>query len=211
MKALIITGGECAPNVKIPDHDFCVAADCGFVKAVTHGIFPDIIVGDFDSVDGMPDEYIDPKTGKSSDIFRHPAKKNETDTMLAVDYAVEFGATELYIIGGLGGRADHTMSNVFLLESLAEVEIPAILTDGMSELRVVCEHETVHIPHGEYKYFSTLALDNCVISVTGCAYPLKRKELHRSYAYAVSNETLEGGADVTCHTGKLLLIRSEKL
>ncbi|MBE6707873.1 MAG: thiamine diphosphokinase [Ruminococcaceae bacterium] len=212
MRAVIFTGGECATGVRIPHHELCVAADSGFIMAKKLGVFPDLIVGDFDSIgDSMPVEYIDAATGRMSEIIRHPAQKNETDTMLAAYIAIERGAAELYIIGGLSGRADHTLSNVFLLEALSDRGISVIYTDGANELRVIRDGEAVHIPHGEYRYFSTLALDECVISAEGCAYPLDRSTLTRADAYAVSNETLACGATVTCHEGKLLLIRSEKL
>ena len=130
--------------------------------------------------------------------------------MLAASYAVEKGATELCIIGGLGGRADHTMSNVFLLEKLYCDGVRAVLTDGESELRVIGEGDRAVIPFGEYRYFSTLALDEAELSVTGCAYPLCHSILTRAEAYAVSNEPLQGGAVVECHRGLLLLIRSER-
>ena len=212
MRAVIFTGGTCASVVTVPEHDICIAADSGFHMAKKLCVFPDLIVGDFDSIgDSMPEEHIDTSTGRRSEIIRHPTQKNETDTMLAADVAVERGATELYIIGGLSGRADHTLSNVFLLEALSDRGVGAIYTDGANELRVVREGECAYIPHGEYKYFSTLALDECVISAEGCAYPLDISKLTRSNAYAVSNETLPCGATVTCHKGKLLLIRSEKL
>ena len=212
MRAVIFTGGVCASDVTIPGYDICIAADSGFHKARQQNVFPDLIVGDFDSIgDEMPVEYTDESTGRRSEIIRHPVQKNETDTMLAVQIAIERGATELYIIGGLGGRADHTLSNVFLLESIADMGVSVVYTDGANELRVVTGGECVYIPHGEYRYFSTLALDECVISAVGCAYPLDRSTLTRANAYAVSNETLPGGATVTCHEGKLLLVRSEKL
>lgn len=212
MRAVIFTGGTCASEVTVPEHELCIAADSGFHMAKKLGVFPDLIVGDFDSIgDSMPEEYTDTITGRRSEIIRHPTHKNETDTMLAADVAVERGATELYIIGGLSGRADHTLSNVFLLETLSERGVSVIYTDGANELRVVCEGERVHIPHGEYRYFSTLTFDECVISAEGCAYPLDTSTLTRANAYAVSNETLPCGAAVTCHKGKLLLIRSEKL
>lgn len=211
MRALIITGGECAAEVHIPCHDMCVAADSGLIRAKDLGVFPHYIIGDFDSLGSVPTEYTDPDTGRKSEIFRYPVQKNETDTMLAADFAIEHGATELYVIGGLGGRADHTLSNVFLLEALANRGVPVIYTDGANEIHVIREGECADIPHGEYKYFSTLALDECVISVEGCAYPLDHSTLTRQNAYAVSNEALPCGATVTCHKGKLLIVRSEKL
>ena len=103
------------------------------------------------------------------------------------------------------------MSNVFLLEKLYDDGVRAILTDGESELRVMGEGDSAVLPYGEYKYFSTLALDETEVSVSGCAYPLVRATLTRADAYAVSNEPLEGGAAVECHKGKLLLIRSERM
>ncbi|MBQ7827758.1 MAG: thiamine diphosphokinase [Clostridia bacterium] len=211
MRVLIITGGDCASDVFLPEHELCIAADSGFDTAKRLGVFPDIIIGDFDSVAEFPTEYADSVSGRKSEIIKHPAQKNETDTMLAASFAVERGGTELYIIGGLGGRADHTMSNVFLLEKLKSDGVPAVLTDGDSELRVIVGGEETTLPHGEYKYFSTLALDETVISVTGCAYPLDHSTLTRAEAYAVSNEPLSCGATVTCHSGTLLLVRSERL
>lgn len=211
MRALIITGGECAKRMTVPEHDMCIAADSGFLRAKELGVFPHYIIGDFDSLGTVPTEYTDSVTGRKSEIIRHPTQKNETDTMLAAEFAIEHGATELYIIGGLSGRADHTLSNVFLLEALSDRGVPVIYTDGANELRVIGEGESAQLPHGEYKYFSTLALDECVISVMGCAYPLYRSTLTRANAYAVSNETLPCGATVTCHKGKLLIVRSEKI
>jgi len=211
MRVLVITGGECSRDVTLPEYELCIAADSGFDLARRLGVFPHMIVGDFDSVSEKPSEYTDPATGRKSEIVTHPAQKNETDTMLAASYAAERGATEVCIVGGLGGRADHTMSNVFLLEKLYKDGVRAILTDGESELRVIGEGDSAVLPRGEYKYFSTLALDEAEVSVSGCAYPLSHSVLKRADAYAVSNEPLECGATVECHRGLLLLIRSERL
>lgn len=211
MKALIITGGCCADAVTVPEHQICIAADSGLLRAEKLGVFPHYIIGDFDSLGAVPEEYEDMATGRRSEIIRHPTQKNETDTMLAAYFAIEKGADELYIIGGLGGRADHTLSNVFLLEALCARGVSAVYTDGENELRVVREGESARIAYGEYRYFSTLALDECVISVMGCAYPVDNITLTRANAYAVSNEALPCGADVICHEGKLLLVRSERL
>lgn len=212
MRALIITGGECSGNITAPQHDICIAADCGYLLAQRLGVFPNYIVGDFDSLDGYATEsFIDEKTGGRCEIIRHSPHKNETDTMLAVSFAEKLGAVEIYIIGGLGGRADHALSNVFLLERLAADGIPAVLTDGNSELSVISEGETMAVPHGEYRYFSTLALDRAVISITGCAYPLDHSILLRREAYAVSNEPLPEGAEIVCHEGRIIIVKSEKL
>ena len=212
MMALIITGGECSVNITVPRYDICIAADCGYLLAQRLGVFPNYIVGDFDSLNGnMTERFNHAKADGRCEIVRHSPHKNETDTMLAVSYAEKLGASDIYILGGLGGRADHSLSNIFLLERLAADGIPAILTDGNSEISVVSEGETTVVPFGEYRYFSTLALDRAVISITGCAYPLDHSILMRREAYAVSNEPLPEGAKIVCHEGRIIFVRSEKL
>lgn len=84
-------------------YSFVIACDRGYHHAVRMGVLPDLLVSDFDSFDGEVDERVR--------IERHPTAKNDTDTMLAVKYALEHGYQKIDIICGLGGRADHTFAN----------------------------------------------------------------------------------------------------
>lgn len=204
LKALILTGGNCAADVRIPDYDICIAADCGIELSDRLGIVPDLSVGDFDSADTK-------RHAPKGEVIRHPAHKNQTDTMLAVDLAVERGCDNLYILGGLGGREDHSISNIFFIEALAERGVRATMCDGDNEIRVLTSGESAEIPFGEYKYFSLFALESCVVTAERCEYPLERATLVRCDPYAVSNEPHSDAARVICHSGNLLLVRSERL
>ena len=79
------------------------------------GLKVDLIVGDFDS--GIEEDlaYFE---GQSVKIERFKVEKDETDTEIAVLRAIEKGATEIDIFGGLGSRLDHTLANVQLLYKL---------------------------------------------------------------------------------------------
>lgn len=209
-RALVITGGNCADDIVLPWYDFCIAADSGLDTAKRLGVFPQVIVGDFDSVSEPPSEYVDPVSGRKSEIITHPARKDDTDTNIAAMLAVERLAEEVYIVGGLGGRVDHTLSNIVLLKQLAEMKVNAVLTDGECELRMMEQGESLTVPFGEYKYFSVFA-SKAIVSLEGCAYPLDHGRIFVFDNYAVSNEPLECGATVTCHSGTLLLVRSERL
>ncbi len=202
MKTLIITGGDYSGTAPDGCFDLTVAADSGLATAQRLGITPDVVLGDFDSLGYVP--------RGNFEVLTHPAHKDETDTMLAASVARERGADEIVILGGLGGRADHTVSNLFLLEALADDGVHAVLTDGSSEARVLLEGDGCCVPYGEYRYFSVFALEPSVVSEDGCEYPLSHAALTRANAYAVSNEPLPGGAHVTCESGRVLLIRSEK-
>lgn len=209
-RVLVITGGHCADDVLIPEYDFCIAADSGLDTAKRLGVFPQIIIGDFDSVSSVPEEYTDPLTNIKSEIIRYPAVKDDSDTTIAALTAVERLAEEVYIIGGLDGRMDHTLSNIVLLNNLREMGVSAVITDGENELRVIENGETLHIPYGEYRYFGLFSSD-AVVSLEGCAYPLDHGRIIAIDNFAISNEPLEGGATVHSHAGNVLVIRSERI
>ena len=100
MKALIYTGGHIDPS-NITAHpkgeDLCIAADAGYRNALMLGVKPTLVLGDFDSLG----DYDLPKETERMQV---PAEKDFTDTQLAVDTAIQKGATEIVIIGGLDGR-----------------------------------------------------------------------------------------------------------
>ena len=104
----IICGGpESFSTVKIPDNAYIICADSGYDKALSAGIKPDLLIGDFDSVKSkLPDDI---------DVLRAPAHKDDTDTLLAVRTALEKGFDEIILAGACGGRTDHTLANIATL------------------------------------------------------------------------------------------------
>lgn len=187
-KAFIYTGGTVFDEYVIekPEKgDLIIAADAGYLTAKEMRITPDILLGDFDTLgeENVPDGI---------ECSRVPAEKNETDTQLAVQTAIERGAGEIVIIGGLSGRIDHTLSTLAILEDLwerKEGRIYATLTDGKNRVRFIRNSGTI-LPRSQYRYFSLIAADEVVKGVTldGCKYPLKNGRISRRHQWAVSNE-----------------------
>ncbi len=201
--ALVITGGYC--NIEkvrrfIPHSvDLIVAADSGYETAQKLGITPDITMGDFDSYRGsLP---------KEMNILRVACEKDVTDTMLACEYAKDNGCGYITIIGGTGGRIDHSLSNVLYLEELRTQGIRARLCDGENTVQVIMDEKVT--VSGDGGYFSVFALDECVITETGCKYPLSQATLVRQRPYAVSNEVVGDGALITV-SGTALLVTSSR-
>jgi thiamine pyrophosphokinase len=206
MRAFIYTGGAVFPD-NITEHpkgdDLCIAADSGFHNAKKCGDRVDILVGDLDSIGSY-------KLDKKTELLQVPAEKDVTDTQLAVETAIERGATELVIIGGFGGRADHMMSNLAILEDLSNRGIYAVMLDGQNRARFLRSTSTL-IPRSGYQYVSLLAVDPVVkgVSVEGCKYPLKKAKLTRSFQYAVSNEILGNCALISVRKGAIYVIESK--
>lgn len=201
--ALVITGGYCNTDgvkLTLPESvDIIIAADSGYATAKKLGITPDITMGDFDSYrDKLPPEM---------DILRVACEKDVTDTMLACEYAKDNGCRYITIVGGTGGRIDHSISNVFYLEDLRRQGVRVKLTDGENTVQVIID-ETITIP-SDGGYFSIFALDKCVVTETGCKYPLNKAVLVRQRPYAVSNE-VDGECAVVTVEGAALLVTSKR-
>ncbi len=201
--AVILTGGDCSTEgillrKLLPDHPLIIAADSGYLKAAPLGLSPHILVGDFDSIpeDAMPDE------GEVPEIITAPCEKDETDTMLACEIAIDRGCGRILIVGGFGGRCDHELSNIFWLENLKDRGVDAAMTDGNSTLSVIRD-ETVTLSRHE-GYFSVFALDRCTATLSGCKYPLDHAELKRNLPYAVSNEITAEAAVITVEGSAIL-------
>ena len=206
MKAFIYAHGEIFPD-GITDFpkggDISISADRGYQNAQKLGVRIDFAVGDFDS--GNKAEL-----PRETEIIELPAEKDFTDTQLAVDVALEQGADFITIIGGLGGRLDHTLSNLAILQKLWRMGIRAMITDGRNRARYI-ERTSELIPKSHFKYLSLIAADENVkgVSVEGCKYPLKNAKLTRTNQFAVSNEILKNCALVSIKKGGLYIIESK--
>lgn len=224
MTAYIFTGGKLAVGsmdelgLHMSEADLIIAADSGYNNASRLGVRPGLLLGDLDSIDRKklaPDELL------HIEKIIVPAIKDDTDTQLAVDTALSRGADEIYIIGGLGGRLDHTLSSVFLLEYIADRGADAVMTDGQSRVRVMKtagEPISLEIPKtfdgtDGFKYLSIVSLtDECEgVRISGVFYPLDGVTLKRSYSYAVSNEITSDHAEITLARGTMLVIESRDL
>lgn len=196
-KALIITGGYINFNkLKIvsEDYDLIIAADSGYISAQKLNLDPHLIIGDFDSA-SVPN--------LNTEIITFPCEKDDTDTMLACKTAAKRGADKICIVGGTGGRADHFLSNVFLLERFKDIGINVTLTDGENKISVL-KNESIAIKN-DSKYFSLFSLEDSIITAEGCKYPLNNYSLSRENpSFAVSNEVVNDSASVTV-IGKVIL------
>lgn len=206
-RGFVFTGGEIFPQyiTERPESgDIVIAADSGYNNAKSMGVSVDILVGDFDSLKGeIPSDV--------PEVLKLPAKKDLTDTQLAVEKAVKEGATDITIIGSLSGRLDHTLSTLAILEDLLERGIRGVIVSGQN--RTVYIKNTNHIiMRGDYKYFSLIATDTAKgVSIEGAVYPLKNKTLERRKQFAVSNEIDGNCALVTVKKGGLYIIESRDI
>src|SRR5579885_1808739 len=120
MHVVIFAGGSYRPGKALfsvlARADLIIAADSGAATALQYGFTPAFVVGDLDSLDPQLTQQL---RQSGSEVLQAPIEKDETDTELAVQLAIEKGATEITLLGALGGqRFDHAIANILLLAGL---------------------------------------------------------------------------------------------
>ena len=135
MKALIIAGGGgVSPELlrtEMAEADVTICADGGARLLAANGRTPGLLVGDMDSIDpGLLNEL----KAAGVEIVRADAAKDETDGQLALDIAIARGATQVVMLGALGGRIDHTLGNLLLLTRAAMRGVHAVIRDDACEV-----------------------------------------------------------------------------
>jgi len=184
--------------------DELVCADGGARYVVDLGLTPQVVFGDMDS---LTPEILQRCEEKGSRIIRHPRKKLQTDTQLALEYACQSGPDEIRIYGGLGGRIDHSLANIALLLPSAKKGVITKLVDEWCEIYVITQTTQVEGVAGQT--ISLLPLTAMVqdIELEGFEYPLSGATMEIGAPYGISNCLLTGRGVITIGSGCLLVVQ----
>ena len=199
-RCYIAGAGEFNEN-ELPDqNDYIIAADNGYTALLSHGITPDLVVGDFDSLGRVPDH---------PNVLHSPAEKDDTDMMLAVKQGLELGFKTIIINGGLGGRLDQTLANIQILAYIAEKKARGLLIGETTCVTAVRNNKIIFsattTPGNTISVFS--AGDRAEgVALKGLKYPLEDATLTCVYPIGVSNEFTSSTATVSVENGTMIII-----
>ena len=214
MRVGLISGGNIQSDFALSfleeqKYDRIIAADRGLHFCYKHGIVPQTVVGDFDSIpQGILEEY---EGRPGTVVHRLSPRKDDSDTQSAFHIAVEMGASEIGILGGTGGRLDHTLANVELLACGLSAGVHSYMADAWNYIWASQRPVRLRRSTQKGKYVSLFALGGPVEGLTlkGFSYPLDHYCLtSRDCGLTVSNEIVEEEAVITFTKGCLLLIMS---
>ena len=215
MKMLLILGGYididwAAEFIKANSYDKVIAVDGGLSAANLLKIYPDSIIGDFDTVaEDLVDKY--EKEAKATIIRLNPIK-DDTDTQYAIKHAMSIGAKEIHIIGGTGGRFDHSLANVFMLKMAYEQDVKVYMYDKINKIHII--DDLVHLKKDPIydKKISFIQLEGPAIGVTlkGFKYNVAEFDFDTSkeYRIGVSNEFAGEEAEVLIERGTFIVIET---
>ncbi len=214
-KALIVANGrislapgECrrlaGPDVRV------IAADGGLHHCRQFGFRPHVIIGDMDSVSP---EILEETRPFAEAVYIHPERKDHTDLELALQHAVEWGATEMIILGALGGRWDMSLANIGLLASSFLGGRSVRILDRDLEIRLLTGKGRAAFSGSPGDILTLIPFGSAVhgISLQGLEYPLENAAIESGSTRGVSNVFQHHTVTVSILDGCLLAIHSRSV
>ena len=178
--------------------DYVIAVDGGFTYLKQMGLNPDLIIGDFDSLDEIPNHF---------NIIKLNCEKDETDTFAAVREGIKKGYTIFHIYCGTGGRTEHTMANIQLLAYLSQKKMKGYLF-GKDDIITSVTDGVINFDSCYKGYISIFSCSDKSTGVflNGLKYKLKNATVLNTFPIGVSNEFLGVKSSVTVKNGTLIVV-----
>jgi len=195
----IVGAGDMSGNLLvIPDGAYVIAADAGLQHLMNAGISPNLIIGDFDSIDVVP-------TGDN--VITLNPEKDDTDMMVAVKEALARGYNTIIIYGGLGGRFDHTFANIQTLIYIANNDARGYLV-GCGNICTVIKNGGISFDPYMQGTISVFCQGNEArgVDLVGLKYPLANYTMTCDFPIGVSNEFTGSTSSVYVRDGILSVI-----
>jgi thiamine pyrophosphokinase len=172
------------------------AVDGGFRFFSKARVIPDYVIGDMDSTVSLA------KLLPRTTVITFPARKNKTDSQLAVEYFIEQGARKIDMVMPSVGQPDHFVANV-LLPMLAGVSLWA---KRGGSFRIINKQFEVRFLHDGEAAFSDCRGDTVsviplsrqiTLTCTGTEYDVDGARVLRGHTRALRNQVASGNACIT--------------
>ena len=200
--AVIFTGGLGPDKDKVKDivdnAEIIVAADSGWDLAVSMGIKPDFFIGDMDSIDNHRDlNFLE---DEKKMIF--PEDKDYTDTELAIKFVKDKKIRDIVLIGGGGGRIDHTLA---LLAIFSRDKKPCEWYTDTEKIVYTDADCSINCRIGQTISVFAVGTEESSVTTAGLQWELESFRLGREH-FSISNRAVRGLVDFRILKGAVLII-----
>ncbi|MHC5269933.1 thiamine diphosphokinase [Enterococcus sp. LJL98] len=209
MNVLLVAGGTVEHWPRLQDHyDIYIGIDRGSLYLLEAGYPLDLAIGDFDSLSAVEKAFVFKKAKK---VQMAPAEKDETDTQLALGYALRhYPTAKIELIGVTGGRLDHLLSNLWMIfePRFKKHSNQICLRDAQNTVTYLLpgNHQVKRIPMMKYLGYCCLTpIRN--LTLTDSKYTLKQVDIDYPTSLA-SNEFLGETAQISFDAGLVAVIQS---
>lgn len=195
--AFLILNGEPPENLNIAkEYDFICAADGAYMALKKEGIQPDLIVGDFDSIQSVP-----------NNINRlYTPNQEYTDFEKALKVLYDKGFENIHVFGASGQQQDHFLGNLHAALVWKD-KVRLTFFDAYGSYQFI-EHSF----EANHMYQKTVSLypfpKATEINTKGLQYPLTGETLALGTRIGIRNKAVEDEISITYKDGELLLFIS---
>ena len=185
-----------------------IAADGGAGILLAQGIYPDIFIGDGDSLNLRQQQQL---KDHQIEMIILPCEKDLGDGQAAVELAMERTDGRIAIFGAFGGRLDFTLANVMLPLIFGHQQSLRACFFGANHVARYAANQDVLRGH-DGETVSLLAISPQVNGITlqGFAYPLDNYTLTTGSSRGISNIIRQEDCQITHTDGDLLIIHTRK-
>jgi len=180
--------------------DFKIAADSGaeFMRKID--VFPDLLIGDMDSI---TNETLSFYENQGVNVKRFPSHKDEIDTELALNEAEKLSSNLILIAGAFGSRLDQTIAVFRLMQRNKKV----VLFNEI--LYAIWTDEKIMLSSAKRELWSILPLKRDVngVSLEGFEYSISKRKMEYLKPYGVSNQSVSTKVSVDPGDGEVLIFR----
>lgn len=203
-RCVIIGGGDCSAEILkeyITPDDYVICADSGFDYALSAGITPDLLIGDFDSISHTPDNI---------NKITLPVEKDVTDCEAAYCEGLQRGYVSFILFGGTGGRFEHTFANISVMARASKENNEFILIDEKHRFSAIT-NGTAKIKNGIDKQVSVFAFGDKAygVSENGFHYLLNNYTLDPFIPIGISNDVTGEFGEISVQNGTLIIIETQ--
>ena len=199
----IVGAGEFTPFYSTPkEGDYIIAADGGYRYLQKLGVYPDMVIGDFDSLLEKP---------KHSNLIELPAEKDDTDMLYALRIGLKKGYKIFYLYGGTGGRFEHTIANLQSLAFLSQHGAVGFLF-GQDDVTTILQSPSVCFESQADGYISLFSFsEHCSgVCIRGLKYELENASLCQTFPIGTSNEFIQKESEIEIAQGMAILVFAQK-
>lgn len=208
MEIAIITNGDIKSRnllmsvIKNSDYIICADGAAKYLKEIN--IYPDLLVGDLDSIDKDDLDWI--KNGKIK-TEKFPARKDMTDTELAIEFAFKKSPKSITIVGAIGSRIDHSLSNLMFLYKIHNMGIKSRIINEFNDITIT--NDILNLSGKIGQTISIIPIGGNVKGVTleGLEYPLINHDINMGSSLGISNKFKEEHATISIKEGTVLVVK----
>ena len=205
---LIIANGDPLEKDKIKaltENKSIIALDGALTQCLECDIIPDIVIGDFDSLDI---DLVETFKDHHHITFIKNNCQNTTDLDKALSYLFKINAEDITIAHATGRRLDHSLYNLRLLKKFHET---------FKYLKVITSREKAYFLKDQNCKLSgpinqavaLLSFPKAIINSVGLKYDMQDYELNFSFNESTSNSLGKTIASIEVQGEALLLISHE--